>query len=281
MQKLSSSHELRKDDFSSDEFLFLKLLFNEYVQLAYFLMQSLRIDPGLRLLIIFPRVNFFKILHEEVPQIPPDEPQTLGELAAYHSLIFPLREFPGEQKEKKSYRIPERVLQERRIAAIKALANSTIDYIQAPLVRIEYELMRSEHKDPCDQKIITRIHARLKAISMYLKKLHNLQRIVLDETGRNLALDKCMEDTPAEKKQDALEEIAESIQIAEIEEMRDVITTKMLDYLSAVTLKLEQLEKISSPGIKKEIIQDLHDRTRLILSQSGAFYRLILGTCDT
>jgi hypothetical protein len=280
MDKLSSSHELNRKDFSVDEIFFLKLLFNEYVQLAYFLMKSRRIDPQLRLLIIFPRVNFFKILHEEVPHIPSEEPQTLGELASYHALLFSPQEFPGETKEMKSLRIPERVLQERRITAIKALANSTIEYIQRPVVTIEQSLTRLQHNDQFDQKTLKRIHARLKAISSYLKKLHNLKRIVLDASGTVLALDQCIEDTPVDKKQNALEEIAESIQIAEIEEMRDVVTNKMLDYLSAMTVKLEQMEKISSPGIKKDIVQDLQDRTRLILSQSGAFYRLILGTSD-
>ncbi|MCX5894711.1 MAG: hypothetical protein NTZ51_02600 [Proteobacteria bacterium] len=278
MEKLGAPRDLSKKDFSRDELLYLKLLFNEYVQLAYFLMSSRMIDPGLRLLIIFPRVNLFKIMHEESARILPEEPQTLGELASCHSMLFPLQDLRSQNREKKSYRIPERILQERRVAAIKALAQSTKVHVQTPLVSVERYLQRYVDGGLADQKILKRIHARLHAISTYLKKLHNLQQVVFDDTGKTLELEACARGKAVNQKKEALEEIAENIQIAEVEEMRDVVTTKMLDYLSSVTVKLDQLEKVSSPSIKKEIIQDLQSRTRLVLSQSGAFYRLVLGT---
>ena len=76
----------------------------------------------------------------------------------------------------------------------------------------------------------------------------------------------------------ALDEISSNIQIAEIEPLKDVITNKMLDYLSFVTIRLEQLQKVAAPDIKEEIVDELGTHTRMILNQSKAFYKLLANS---
>ncbi len=76
----------------------------------------------------------------------------------------------------------------------------------------------------------------------------------------------------------ALDEIASNIQLAEIEPLKDVITNKMLDYLSFATIRLEQLQKVAAPAIKEEIVDELNSHTRMILNQSKAFYKLLINS---
>ena len=82
MEKLCSTQALSTADLSPQELLFIKVLFNEYVDLAGFLLSRGRIDSDLRLLIIFPRINIFSLMHAENVGIPVQEPSTLGERAA-------------------------------------------------------------------------------------------------------------------------------------------------------------------------------------------------------
>jgi hypothetical protein len=76
----------------------------------------------------------------------------------------------------------------------------------------------------------------------------------------------------------ALDEISSNIQIAEIEPLKDVITNKMLDYLSFVTIRLEQLQKVAASDIKEEIVDELKSHTLMILNQSKAFYKLLTSS---
>ena len=111
MRKLENRDSVRLQDFSADEQVFLQLLFNEYVQLACFLLDSGRIDAGLRLLIIFPRANIFLLLHNLNEAIPPDEPLCLGALAALRPYLFAV-DTPGIRKSRQARRISETVIQE-------------------------------------------------------------------------------------------------------------------------------------------------------------------------
>lgn len=277
MEKLSSAVG-RRSDFTENELSFLKLLFNEYVTLAHFLLHSHMIDPGVRLLMIFPRLNFFKILHEELPELPAVEPQTLGELASYYGLRFHLKDQPDHQGHQESQRIPERVLQERKRQALQALSQSTIAHIHSPLKKIDRDLCRFKASRLLNDSILERIQKRLRGISWYLKELHAIKRIVIDEQTQELDLAACIKEQRPEERMAALDEISSNIQLAEIEPLKDVITNKMLDYLSFATIKLEQLQKVAAPAIKEEIVDELNAHTRMILNQSKAFYKLLVNS---
>ena len=277
MEKLSTAEGAHKD-FTENELAFLKLLFNEYVELAHFLLQSHMIDPSVLLLIIFPKLNFFKVLSEELRELPAAEPQTMGELASYYPLRFHLEDMPKHSGQEKSQRIPERVLQERRIQAIQALSQSTIANIQNPLKKIDRDLNQFKESHLLDHKIMDRMQKRLQGISAFLKKLHNLRRVVIDPQSKGLDLERGTGEQDLKGKMAALDEISSNIQIAEIEPLKDVITNKMLDYLSFVTIRLEQLQKVAAPDIKEEIVDELGTHTRMILNQSKAFYKLLANS---
>jgi len=269
---------LGKKDFSPAELFYVKLLFNEYVLLAHFLLQSTMLDPDVRLVLIFPRLNIFSVMHEERPELPPDEPQTLGELASYYPLRFRMEEeIPDAARVERSPRIPERVLQERRVRAIQALSISTINNIHNPLKKIGKDLKLLRERQLTDDKLLHRIQTRLQAISIFLKKLHSLKRVIIDEKHGSLDLD-AGSGSDAQQKIAALDEISSNIQIAEIDPLREVITTKMLDYLSFVTVRLEQIQKVTAPAVKEEIVEELQAHTNIIISQSHAFYKLLIST---
>jgi hypothetical protein len=52
----------------------------------------------------------------------------------------------------------------------------------------------------------------------------------------------------------------------------------MLDYLSFVTIRLEQLQKVAASDIKEEIVDELQSHTLMILNQSKAFYKLLTNS---
>jgi hypothetical protein len=217
-------------------------------------------------------------MHEERPELPPDEPQTLGELASYYPLCFRMEEeIPDAARAERSPRIPERVLQERRVRAIQALSTSTINNIHNPLKKICKDLKLLRERQLTDDKLLHRIQKRLQAISAFLKKLHSLRRVIIDEKHGCLDLD-AGSGSDAQQKIAALDEISSNIQIAEIDPLREVITTKMLDYLSFVTVRLEQIQKVTAPAVKEEIVEELQAHTNVIISQSQAFYKLLIST---
>lgn len=280
MEKLSSNKELLKKDFTRDELSCLKLLFNEYVQLAFFLLRSGRIDPGLRLIIIFPRVNIFEILHEENPAVPIEEPKTLGELASLHSILFRIQKPHEKKSEERSRRIPERVIQGKVVEAMQALARNTIENIYNPVAEIRKSLVHYTQKEYNDPNQLITIRERIERISSYLKKFKSIQRVVLDENGKYLDIDASIMAETKQEPLDALEEIVGNIQAAEVEHIKEVIVSKMLDYLSFVTVRLEQVEKVSSAFIKQEIIKEIESYTSSILLQAKSFYDLMMGRTE-
>lgn len=280
MEKLGANKELLKKDFTGDELSCLKLLFNEYVQLAFFLLRSGRIDPGLRLIIIFPRINIFKILHEENPAVPIEEPQTLGELASLHSILFRIQKPHEKKSEQRSRRIPERVIQEKVVEAIQALARNTIENIYNPVTEIRKSLVHYTQKEYNDPYQLITIRERIEGISSYLKKFKSIQRVVLDENGKDLDIEASIMAETKQEPLDALEEIVGNIQAAEIEHIKEVIVSKMLDYLSFITVRLEQVEKVSSAFIKQEIIKEIESYTSSILLQAKSFYDLMMGRTE-
>jgi hypothetical protein len=280
MEKLGANKELLKKDFTGDELSCLKLLFNEYVQLAFFLLRSGRIDPGLRLIIIFPRINIFKILHEENPAVPIEEPQTLGELASLHSIFFRIQKPHEKKSEQRSRRIPERVIQEKVVEAIQALARNTIENIYNPVTEIRKSLVHYTQKEYNDPYQLITIRERVEGISSYLKKFKSIQRVVLDENGKDLDIEASIMAETKQEPLDALEEIVGNIQAAEIEHIKEVIVSKMLDYLSFITVRLEQVEKVSSAFIKQEIIKEIESYTSSILLQAKSFYDLMMGRTE-
>ncbi|MEI6126191.1 MAG: hypothetical protein WCQ99_06510 [Pseudomonadota bacterium] len=275
MEKLGTAGKLCKKDFSTDELSFLKLLFNEYVQLAWFLLSSKKIAPGLRLLIIFPRVNIFSILHEENPAIPAEEPLTLGELASLLDMFFPLQKSQEMQKRKKSHRIPERVIQEKVSEAFGAFARNILHKIYKPVSGIRRELIYYAQHGFADQRYLGMVKQRVDEISSYMKKLNRMQGFVLNESTKELDVEASIAYVPPQGHLNALEEIVRNIQAAEIDQVREVIVSKMLDYLSFIAVRLEQAEKVSSLFIKEEIVKEMSSHSKAILDQARSFYRLM------
>jgi hypothetical protein len=280
MAKLRSTGIVLKKDFSEDEIYFLKLLFNEYVQLAYFLLSSKMIDSGLRLLIIFPRINIFKILHQENSSISTEEPQTLGELASLKGMVFPIPRSHLRRKGEELHRIPERYIQEKVFEVIRALARNTLKNLYKPLTDIKRSLIYYSQKEYSDMNILINIKHRVDEMSAYLKKLNRIQRVVLTENGKEIDLDASICDSSKEEASDDPEEIIKNIQAAEVEQSREVVVSKMLQYLSFVTVKLEQLERVSSSFIKQEIIKELNSYTLNIIIQAKSFYKLVMGKTE-
>ncbi len=79
------------------------------------------------------------------------------------------------------------------------------------------------------------------------------------------------------KRADALVEIIQSIQATEIEQVKEIIVSKMLDYLSFVSGRIDQIEKVSSPYIKQEIVKEIEAYSLNILIQAKSFYKLVMG----
>jgi len=277
MEKLSTGTGLSKTIFTTDELTYLKLLFNEYVQLAYFLLKSDHIDEKLRLLIIFPRVNIFKILNEINPDIPVDEPQTLGELAALYVMLFKIRTPSKKKAEENSARIPERLIQEKVYEAIIAFSRNIIRNIYKPVTSVKRNVvyfMQDEYRNP-EYLVETKI--RIEETSNYLKKLRNMNTVVINKDTGELDLEASVNTTEKKKKVDALVEIIQSIQAAEIEQVKEIIVSKMLDYLSFVSIRIDQIEKVSSPYIKQEIVKEIEESSLNILIQAKSFYKLVMG----
>jgi len=261
---------------TADELIYLKLLFNEYVQLAWFLLSSSMIDPCLRILIIFPRINFFKVLHEANPAIPPDEPQTLRDIGMLHDRLFsiPVHE---SKKEKKSGRISERVIQEKTAEALRLFARNILKNVYKPLTDIRRALLYYARKDYGDRQQLVSIKSSIDRMSAYLKKLQQMRRFATDPATGMFDLDASTVDSSDSGKVNALEEIVRNVQSAEVDQTRKVIATKMLDYLSFLTVRLEQTERVSSQYIKQEVVKEMEVYTLSILSQANSYYRLIMG----
>ncbi len=275
----NSAGALTAADFTPDELTFLKLLYNEYVQLAWFLLASGRIDPELRILIIFPRINFFKILHEENSAIPPDEPQTLRELGMLNDRLFTLPAGQAAAK-KKSKRIPERVIQEKVSEALQLFGRSILKNLYKPLTGIRRSLLYYSQGGYSNEQHLATIKSLMDDISAYLKKLNLVQRFAVDPKTGEFDLEAAGAEIPASADLNALEEIVQNIQAAEIYQTREVIVTKMLDYLSFITVRLEQTERVSTLYIKQEVVREMELYTLSILRQAKAFYRLIMGKQD-
>jgi len=277
MEKLSTGGNVSKENFSADELTYLKLLFNEYVQLACFLLNSKRIDKDLRLLIIFPRANIFKILHAETPQIPADEPQTLGELAALFKMLFKFRKSARKKKSDSPARIPERVIQEKVYEAIMAFSRNIIRNIYKPITGIKRDMTCFMAVDCRDQSCLLSIKERVENISAYLRKLKSMQRVIICKKTGELDLEASVEPARDGERTDALDEIIQNIQAEELEQIKEVIVSKMLAYLSFVSMRTAQIEKVSSPYIKEEIVKAVEDYSQNILVQAKSFYRFATG----
>ena len=279
MDKMCVTCTFTAADFTPDELTFLKLLYNEYVQLAWYLLTSGRIDPDLRILIIYPRINFFKILHEENSAVPPDEPQTLRELGMLHNRLFAL---PAAQtaSRKKSKRIPERVIQDKVSEALQLFARNILKNLYKPLTSIRRELLYYAQRGYSGNQQLAAIKSLMESISAHLKKLNRVQRFAVDPKTHEFDLETAGIETPVSPGLDALEEIVQNIQAAEIYQNREVIVTKMLDYLSFITVRLEQTERVSTLYIKQEVVREMEMYTLSILRQAKAFHRLIMGKQD-
>ncbi len=279
MDKMCVTCTLAAGDFTPDELTFLKLLYNEYVQLAWYLLTSGMIDPELRILIIYPRINFFKILHEENSAIAPDEPQTLRELGMLNNHLFPL---PAAQAvtRRKSKRIPESVIQDKISEALQLFGRSILKNLYNPLTSIRRALLYYAQRGYSDNQQLVTMKSRIEAISSYLKKLNCAQRFAVDPKTQEFDLEAASIEIPVSPGLDALEEIVQNIQAAEIYQTREVIVTKMLDYLSFITVRLEQTERVATLYIKQEVVREMEMHTLSILRQAKAFYRLIMGKQD-
>jgi hypothetical protein len=277
MEKLRALGSPAPETFTADERTYLKLLFNEYVQLASFLLSSRRIDPGLRLLIIFPRINIFALLHAENQAIPSDEPVTIGELAALHDRLFVLRHRAVTKRRTKSHRISESLIQRSVVETISALARYTLRNIYKPLSDIKRNLTYCAQRGYGDPQVLLVLKQKIERISVYLKKFNEIRQVVLCADGKTIDIEASMAERTRPVKLSAQEEIIHNIQAAEIEQVKDVIVSKMLDYLSFVTVRIEQLDRVSSRYIKEEVVREMAAYTDTILLQARSFYRLMQG----
>jgi len=277
MDKLCTCRALAAGDFSQQELLFTKVLFNEYVELAAFLLSSGRIPSDLRLLIIFPRINIFSLMHAENNAIPEHEPQTLGALAALAKYRFKIRQ-PAAHKPRRRRHVPEKLIQEQVLLTTQAFARSIIKYVYKPVSDIRRGCISMSHKRFVDAEVPGNLRRRLDSISVYLKRLQVIEQVVIDPSSTMLDLD--ASSRPREKQAgrgEALAEIVSDIQLAELEQVKDIVVNKMIEYLSFVAVRLEQIERISSPGIKDEIAQDIESASQSILKQARSFYTLMMG----
>jgi hypothetical protein len=234
----------------------------------------------LKLLIIFPRINFFRILHEANPLIPIEEPQTLGELASFKNILFPLRGLHKKKGRRRSRRIPEKIIQEKVFEAISALARNSRSNLYKPLTDIKRYLVYYSREGYRDEEILGKIVQKTNMISSYLKLLNRVHRVVLDGTGRDMDMNLSVSSEYHEPPMEALDEIIRNIQAAEVEQSREIVVSKLLDYLSFVTVRLEQLSRVSSVYIKEEIVGEIESYTTNILAQAKAFYKLVLKKKD-
>jgi len=277
MDKLCTCRALVAGDFSQQELLFTKVLFNEYVELAAFLLSSGRISPNLRLLIIFPRINIFSLMHAENSAIPEHEPRTLGALAVLAKYRFKIRQ-PAAHKPRRRRHVPEKLIQEQVLLTTQAFARSIIKYVYKPVSDIRRGCISMAHKRFADKTVPGSLRRRLDSISAYLKRLQVIEQVVIDPSSTMLDLD--ASSRPREKQAgrgEALAEIVSDIQLAELEQVKDIVVNKMIEYLSFVAVRLEQIERISSPGIKDEIARDIESASQSILKQARSFYTLMMG----
>jgi len=277
MDKLCSQRPLGIGDFSPHELLFMKVLFNEYVDLAGFLLSSGRISRELRLLIIFPRINVFAVMHAENRAIPEHEPVTLGELAGLAPFRFEIPQTAGAAKPQRRRHVPEKVIQQHVLLATQAFARSIINNVYKPVSDIRRVCITMARTCFADQKAPGVLRQRLESISAYLKRLQAIEQVVIDPANAMLDLDASRRPREKQKGREALAEIIGDIQLAELEQVKDVVAAKMIEYLSFVSVRLEQIERISSPGIKHEIVQDIVELSQSILKQARSFYKLMAG----
>lgn len=277
MDKLCAAKTPDAAAFSADEMLFMKVLFNEYVELAGFLLSSGRVAPGLRLLIIFPRIDFFGVLHALNRAIPGREPETLGELAGLAQCRFKIRPRAGTVKPQRRSHVPEKLIQRHVLQTTQAFARSIIKNIYKPVSDIRracITLARMRFSDPKSTGIMRQ---RLESISAYLKRLQAIEQVVIEQSSAMLDLDASSRPRKKRSGGEALPEIISDIQLAELEQVKEVVVAKMIEYLSFVSVRLEQIERISSPGIKNEIVQDIAALSQSILNQARSFYKLMTG----
>lgn len=278
MDKLCSPQALDSADFSAQELLFIKVLFNEYVELACFLLSSGGIAPDLRLLIIFPRINIFALMHAENNVIPEHEPRTLGDLAALAGSRFKVRQPAVAHKPQRRRHVPEKLIQKQVLLTTQAFARSIIHHVYRPVADIRRGCISMAQKDFKDALVPGSLRCRLESISAYLKRLQNIEQVAVDPTGRILDLEASIH--PREKQAgrgEALAEIISDIQLAELEQVKDIVVAKMIEYLSFVSVRLEQIERISSSGVKHEINGEVESASLTILNQARSFYKLMMG----
>ena len=133
-------------------------------------------------------------------------------------------------------------------------------------------------KDFKDALVPGSLRRRLESISAYLKRLQVIEQVAVDATGRVLDLE--ASSRPREKQAgrgEALAEIVSDIQLSELEQVKDIVVAKMIEYLSFVSVRLEQIERISSLGVKHEIAREIESASLTILNQARSFYKLMMG----
>ena len=157
------------------------------------------------------------------------------------------------------------------------LARHILRHVYKPVSGIKRALIYYTQQDLNSRRPLETARGCVDEISVYLKALRQIKRIVLTENGRDLDMEACLMDASASGAQSAQDEIANSIQLAEIEQTVEVIVSKMLDYLSFVTAKLEQIQKVSSPYIKQQLVGEIDAESSEILSQATAFHRMMTG----
>jgi hypothetical protein len=201
----------------------------------------------------------------------------LGELAALVKYRFKIRQ-PAAQKPRRRRHVPEKLIQEQVLLTTQAFARSIIKYVYKPVSDIRRGCISMAHKRFADAEVPGNLRRRLDSISAYLKRLQVIEQVVIDPSSTMLDLD--ASSRPREKQAgrgEALAEIVSDIQLAELEQVKDIVVNKMIEYLSFVAVRLEQIERISSPGIKDEIVQDIESASQSILKQARSFYTLMMG----
>jgi hypothetical protein len=173
--------------------------------------------------------------------------------------------------------VPEKLIQEKVLLTTQAFARSIIKNIYKPVSDINRGCISMVNKRFADEQKPAHLLGRLESISTYLKRLQSIEQVVIDPSTAVLDLDASSRPREKKKSREALAEIISDIQLSELEQVKDIVVAKMIEYLGFVSVRLEQIEHIASPGIKDEMAQDIQNASQSILKQARSFYTLMMG----
>jgi hypothetical protein len=201
----------------------------------------------------------------------------MGELAALAGCRFTIEQPCVVHRPARRRPVPEKRIQQQVLLTTQAFARSIIRHVYKPVSDIRRGGIVMANKHCADPQVPVALRQRLESISAYLKRLQAIEQVVIDPVDMMLDLDASSRPREKQKGREAVAEIISDIQLAELEQVKDIVVAKMIEYLSLVSVRLEQIERLSSPGIKDEIAHDIVSLSQNILNQARSFYKLMTG----